>query len=192
MPEPPEYRAAIAEILVTEEQIRAKVSELAEAVSREYAGKRLLIVGVLNGAAVFVADLLRALSIPAELEFVGVSSYGCSTVSCGGLQLTKDVACDLEGKHILVVEDIVDTGRTLTALVECLRARNPASVRVCTLLDKPSRREVDFRPDLVGFTIPDKFVVGYGLDFAQGFRGLPYVAALRPEAYAPAASQSET
>jgi len=191
MPEPPEYRAAIAEILVTEEQIRAKVAELAAALSREYAGKRLLIVGVLNGAAVFVADLLRALSIPAELEFVGMSSYGCSTVSCGELQLTKDVACDLEGKHVLVVEDIVDTGRTLAALVACLRARGPASVRVCALLDKPSRRQVDFRPDFVGFTIPDRFVVGYGLDFAQGFRGLPYVAVLRPEAYARAASEAE-
>ncbi len=189
MPEPPEYRAAIAEVILTEEQIRAKVADLAEAVSREYAGKRLLIVGVLNGAIVFVADLLRALTVPAELDFVGVSSYGGSTVSCGEVELTKDVAGSLEGKHVLVVDDIVDTGRTVAALVACLKAKNPDSVRVCTLLDKPSRRAVDFRPDLVGFTIPDKFVVGYGLDFAQAYRGLPYVAVLRPEAYASAASQ---
>jgi hypoxanthine phosphoribosyltransferase len=191
MPEPPEYRAAIAEVLLSEEQIRAKVAELAGAVSREYAGKRLVMVAVLNGAAIFAADLLRALSIPAELEFVGLSSYGCSTVSCGEVELTKDVACELRGKHVLVVEDIVDTGRTLSALVECLKTRDPASIRVCALLDKPSRRETEFRPDFVGFTIPDRFVVGYGLDFAQAYRGLPYVAVLRPEAYAPAGSQDE-
>jgi hypoxanthine phosphoribosyltransferase len=191
MPEPPEYQAAIAEVLLTEDQIRAKVAELAAVLSREYQGRRLVLVGVLNGAAVFVADLLRRLAVPAELDFVAVSSYGRSTVSCGEVQLTKDIGCNLQGKDVVVVEDIVDTGRTLSFLVECLRAKGPTSVRVCALLDKPSRREVDFQPDFVGFEIPDRFVVGYGLDFALEYRGLPYVAVLKPEAYASAGCPSE-
>jgi hypoxanthine phosphoribosyltransferase len=191
MPEPSEYRAAIAEVLLSEEQIRGKVAEMAAAVSREYAGRRLLLVGVLNGAAVFLADLLRLLDIPAEVEFVGLSSYRSATVSCGEVTFTKDLDRDLENQHVLVVEDIVDTGRTLSALVECLKARKPASVRTCVLLDKPSRREVEFQPDFVGFEIPDRFVVGYGLDFAQSYRGLPYVAVLKPEAYTPPARQPD-
>ncbi len=190
MPEPPEYQAAIAEVLLTEDQIRAKVAELAGVISRAYQGRRLVLVGVLNGAAVFVADLLRRLDVPAELDFVAVSSYGCSTVSCGEVRLTKDIGCNLQGKDVVVVEDIVDTGRTLSSLVACLRAKGPESVRVCALLDKPSRREVNFQPDFVGFEIPDKFVVGYGLDFALEYRGLPYVAVLKPEAYASAVCPS--
>ncbi len=187
MSEPPAYVASIAEVLLTEEQIRQKVGELSAAISRDYAGRRLLIVGVLNGATVFTADLIRALAIPAELDFIGVSSYGDDTVSSGRCEVTKEVQRELKETDVLVVEDIVDTGRTVAAIVECLKARDPASVKVCTLLDKPSRREVDFQADYTGFEIPDKFVVGYGLDFAQHYRGLPYVAVLKPDAYSPQA-----
>ncbi len=180
---PAEYMANLGEVLLTEEQIARKVAELAAAISRDYAGLELLLVGVLNGAIVFAADLMRSLSIPAELDLVGVSSYGDGTVSSGECELTKDVDRPLEERHVLVVEDIVDTGRTVAVVVECLKRRGAASVKVCALLDKPSRREVDFQPDYIGFAIPNKFVVGYGLDFAQHYRGLPYVAVLKDEAY---------
>lgn len=188
MMEPCEYRANIAEILVTAEQIRGKVAELGAAVSRDYAGCPLLVIGVLNGATVFTADLLRTLTVAAELDFIGVSSYRNGTVSDGRCELTKDVDRALKERHVLVVEDIVDTGRTVAAIVDCLKSKGAASVKVCTLLDKPSRREVDFQADYVGFEIPDHFVVGYGLDFAQHYRGLPYVAVLKPEAYRPEAN----
>lgn len=190
MPQPPDYTANVAEVLLTEQQIQGKVAELAAAVSADYADRRLLIVGVLNGAIVFAADLLRSLAIPAELDFIGVASYGNRTESSGECEFTKDVNRALGEMHVLVVEDIVDTGRTVAAIVECLKAKGAPSVKVCTLLDKPSRREVDFQADYIGFEIPDKFVVGYGLDFAQHYRGLPYVAVLKPEAYRPQAMSS--
>ncbi len=190
MVQPPDYRANVAEILLTEQQIRGKVAELAAAISADYAGRRLLIVGVLNGATVFTADLIRNLAIPAELDFIGVASYGDSTESSGECEFTKSVDRALGDTHVLVVEDIVDTGRTVAAIVACLKAKGAASVEVCTLLDKPSRREVDFQAHYTGFEIPDKFVVGYGLDFAQHYRGLPYVAVLKPEAYRPEAMSS--
>jgi len=181
--EPVEYKRNIGTVLLSEDEIRRKVAGLAARISADYADSTPVLVGVLNGAAVFVADLMRALTIPAELEFVGAASYGDATTSSGTCRLTKDIERPLAGKHVLVVEDIVDTGRTLAAILDCIRSRGPASVKVCTLLDKPSRREVDLRPDYVGCEIPDKFVVGYGLDFAQHYRGLPYVAVLKPEAY---------
>jgi len=180
---PPAYTEHIAEVLLTQEQLAGKVAELAEAVSRDYSARELVLVGVLNGSIVFLADLLRALRVPAEVEFVGASSYGDGTVSSGTCTLTKDIDRAIEGKHALVVEDIVDTGHTLAAIVECLELRGAASVEVCALLDKPSRRAVELHPRYVGFEIPDKFVVGYGLDFAQHYRGLPFVAVLGPEAY---------
>jgi len=180
---PAEYTANLGEVLLTEEQIAGKVAELAAAISRDYRGLELLLVGVLNGAIVFAADLMRSLSIPAELDLIGVSSYGDGTVSSGECELTKDVDRALEERHVLVVEDIVDTGRTVAAVTECLKRRGAASVKTCALLDKPSRREVDFQPDYIGFEIPNKFVVGYGLDFAQHYRGLPYIAVLKDEAY---------
>ncbi|HJN15039.1 MAG TPA: hypoxanthine phosphoribosyltransferase [Armatimonadota bacterium] len=183
MGDPEQYRANIARTLLTQEQIQAKVSELAAIVSQDYADCVPLLVGVLNGSAVFAADLIRALSVPAELEFVAATSYGDATESSGKCKMTKDIDRPLAGRHVLMVEDIVDTGRTLAAIVECIEARDPASVKVCTLLDKPARREVDMRPDYIGFEIPDEFVVGYGLDFARHYRGLPYVAVLKPEAY---------
>jgi len=180
---PPAYTARIARVLLTEEQIAQKVAELAAEVSRDYDGRELVLVGVLNGSFVFLADLLRSLSIPAEIGFIGASSYGDGTVSGGRCELTRDVDRPIEGKHALVVEDIVDTGRTLAAIVGCLTSKGAASVEVCALLDKPSRRVVDFHPRYTGFEIPDEFVVGYGLDFAQHYRGLRYVAVLEPEAY---------
>ena len=183
LPGPAAYTEQIAEVLLTEEQIAGKVADLAAEVSRDYAERRLVLVGVLNGSAVFLSDLLRKLTVPAEIEFVGASSYGDGTVSRGACELTKDLDRPIGGKHALVVEDIVDTGGTLAAIVERLRAKGAASVEACALLDKPSRREVDFHPRYVGFEIPDRFVVGYGLDFAHHYRGLPYVAVLKPEAY---------
>jgi len=180
---PAAYTDHIAEVLLTEEQIAQKVAELAAQVSRDYADRPLVVVGVLNGSVVFLSDLLRRLTVPVRIEFVGASSYGDGTVSQGTCEFTKDLDHPIEGTHVLVVEDIVDTGRTLAAIADCLRAKGAASVEVCALLDKPSRRVVDFHPRYVGFEIPDKFVVGYGLDFAQHYRGLPYVAVLKPEAY---------
>lgn len=185
---PDAYTRNIARTLLTEDQVREGVARLAAEISSSYEGEAPLLIGVLNGAFVFVSDLMRGLTIPAELEFIAASSYGDGTESSGLCEMTKDVDRPLADRHLLVVEDIVDTGRTLAAIVDCLESREPASVKVCTLLDKPSRREVDLRADYVGFEIPDEFVVGYGLDFAQHYRGLPYIAVLKPEAYGPQAN----
>ncbi|MGQ9730500.1 MAG: hypoxanthine phosphoribosyltransferase [Candidatus Zipacnadales bacterium] len=185
MSQPEEYARNIARVILTEEALRDRVNELAGEISRDYAARELVLVGVLNGSVVFLADLLRSLQIPAEVEFVGMASYGNATVSLGQGKLTKNVDRPLVGKHVLVVEDIIDTAQTICEIIKHLQAKEPLSVEVCALLDKPSRRKVDFKPRYVGFTIPDEFVVGYGLDFAQHYRGLPYVAVLKPEAYEP-------
>jgi hypoxanthine phosphoribosyltransferase len=172
----------IAEVLVSEEQIQAKVVELGQRISRDYAGKELLLIGLLRGAIVFLSDLMRAIEIPVRLDFIGISSYGFTTES-GAVRLVMDLETDISGRHVLVVEDIVDTGKTLAYLVDNLRSRQPASLRVCALLDKPERRQVPIRVDYVGFEIPDKFVVGYGLDFAEGYRNLPFVGVLKEPLY---------
>jgi hypoxanthine phosphoribosyltransferase len=172
----------IAEILVTEEQIRAKVAELGRRISHDYEGHRLLLIGLLRGAIVFLSDLMRALTIPVQLDFIGISSYGASTES-GAVRLVMDLEADIAGRHVLIVEDIVDTGKTLSYLVQALKARQPASLRLCALLDKPDRRQVPIKVDYVGFEIPDKFVVGYGLDFAEGYRNLPFVGVLKEHLY---------
>jgi len=172
----------IAEVLVSEEEIRTKVSELGQRISQDYPGEELLLVGLLRGAIVFLSDLMRALDIPVQLDFIGISSYGVSTES-GAVRLVMDLETDIAGRHVLVVEDIVDTGKTLYYLVENLRARQPASLRICALLDKPDRRQVPIDVDYVGFEIPDKFVVGYGLDFAEGYRNLPFVGVLKEHLY---------
>jgi hypoxanthine phosphoribosyltransferase len=172
----------IAEVLVSEAEIRTKVSELGQQISRDYAGQDLVLVGLLRGAIVFLSDLMRALDVPVLLDFIGISSYGDSTES-GAVRLVMDLETDIAGRHVLVVEDIVDTGKTLFYLVENLRARQPASLRVCALLDKPDRRKVPIEVDYVGFEIPDKFVVGYGLDFAEGYRNLPFVGVLKEHLY---------
>lgn len=173
----------LGEILLTEEQIQQRVAELAERLQRDYRGRRPLLVGVLTGAVVFLSDLMRRMQMPVCIDFVQVESYGDATVSSGRVKITKDVERPVEGEDVIVVEDIVDTGRTLAFLVEHLRARGARTVRVCALLNKPSRREVQVQVDYVGFDIPDEFVVGYGLDWAQRYRNLPFVAAVRREAY---------
>jgi hypoxanthine phosphoribosyltransferase len=172
----------IAETLVSETEIQAKVAELGRRISEDYQGKELLLIGLLRGAIVFLSDLMRALTIPVRLDFIGIQSYGISTES-GAVRLVMDLETDIAGRHVLVVEDIVDTGKTLSYLVETLRARQPASLRVCALLDKPDRRQVPIEVDYVGFEIPDKFVVGYGLDFAEGYRNLPFVGVLKEHLY---------
>ncbi len=167
------------EILFSKTVIEGRVRELAGRISGDYAGKDLLIVGVLKGAFVFMADLVRGLHIPCRVDFVRLASYGAGSTSSGKVRITKDLETDIAGRHVLVVEDIVDTGLTLAWLVEALRRRQPASLRVCAFLDKSQRRQVPFTADYVGFTIPDAFVVGYGLDFNEDFRFLPDVCVLR-------------
>ena len=170
-----EKRNDIQKILISEEQLAAKVAELGAAISRDYEGKKLMILGVLKGSVVFMADLLRHITIPVEMDFMAVSSYGAGVKTTGVVKILKDLDRLIEGYHVLVVEDILDSGMTLSYLTELLRDRGPASVRIATLLDKPERRKVDIAPDYVGFTVPDEFVVGYGLDYAELYRNLPYV-----------------
>jgi len=172
----------IAEVLVSEEAIQAKVAELGRRISSDYEGEELVLIGLLRGAIVFLSDLMRAITIPVRLDFIGISSYGFSTES-GAVRMVMDLETDIGGRHVLVIEDIVDTGKTLSYLVENLKARQPASLRVCALLDKPERRQVPIDVDYVGFVIPDKFVVGYGLDFAEGYRNLPFVGVLKEHLY---------
>ena len=166
----------IKTILVSEEQLKAKVAELGAQISRDYAGKNLVLVSILKGSVVFMADLMRAVSIPCNIDFMVVSSYGGSNTTTSGLvKIIKDLDGDLSGKDVLIVEDIIDSGRTLSYLIEILKQRNPNSIRLCTLLDKPERRVRDVRVDYCCFNIPDEFVVGYGLDYAQKYRNLPFI-----------------
>lgn len=173
----------IKEVLVTEEEIASKVKEIASKVSEDYKGKDLIMVGILKGAFIFMSDLSRSLSIPVTLDFMAVSSYGKSSESTGEVRIVKDLDFSVEDKHILIIEDIIDTGYTLAYLTDNLRKRGAKSVKVCALLDKPERRKVDIKVDYPGFAIPDEFVVGYGLDYAEIGRNLPYVAALKEEVY---------
>lgn len=175
-------RDDIAEILVDEESIRSKVAQLGRRISDDYRGESLLLVGLLRGAVVFLSDLMRAIDVPVQLDFIGISSYGARTDS-GAVRLEMDLETDIAGCHVLIVEDIVDTGKTLSYLIQTLKARDPASLRICALLDKPDRRLVPIAVDYVGFEIPDKFVVGYGLDFAEGYRNLPFVGVLKEHLY---------
>ncbi|MDD2282033.1 MAG: hypoxanthine phosphoribosyltransferase [Eubacteriales bacterium] len=171
------------EVLLSKEEIDEKVKELGKMLAKEYAGKRPLLICVLKGALIFVADLARAMNIPLEVDFMAVSSYGVSTKSSGVVRILKDLETGIEGRHVLIVEDIIDTGLTLKYLIENLKSRKPASIKICTLLDKPSRRRVQLQPDFSGFEIPDKFVIGYGLDFSEIYRNLPFIGVLKPEAY---------
>ena len=173
----------IKEVLISEEQLAAKVAELGEAISKDYEGKKLIIIGVLKGSVVFMTDLLRKITVPVEMDFMAVSSYGSGTKTSGVVKILKDLDRLIQGYHVLIVEDILDSGMTLSYLTELLRDRNPASIRIATLLDKPDRRKVDIKPDYVGFKIPDEFVVGYGLDYAELYRNLPYVGVLAPHVY---------
>ncbi len=174
----------VKEVLISEEEIAAKVLEIASAISEKYKGKPLLVIGVLKGANVFVADLIRKIDIPMTLDFMAISSYGASTVSSGAVRILKDLDEDIKGMHVVVVEDIIDTGLTLSYLTKNLKSRGALSIEICTLLDKPERRTAPIEVHYKGFDIPDEFVVGYGIDFAEKFRNLPYVGVLKPEAYA--------
>lgn len=173
----------VERILLSAEEIRAQVAELGRKISEDYQGKELVVVGILKGAAIFCADLLREITVPVAIDFMAVSSYGASTKSSGVMRILKDLDESIEGKHVLLVEDIVDTGLTLNYLREYLEGRNPASLRVCVLLDKPSRRKTDVTVEYRGFEIPDEFVVGYGLDYAEKYRNLPYISVLKPLIY---------
>lgn len=174
----------IDHILVSEEELKAKVAELGAKISADYEGKDLLLVSILKGAVVFMADLMRAVTIPCGIDFMVVSSYGgANTSSTGLVKIIKDLDQDLSGKDVLIVEDILDTGVTLSHLMPMLQMRKPNSLRLCTILSKPSRRKADIEPDYCGFEVPDEFVVGYGLDYDEKYRNLPYVGVLKPEIY---------
>ncbi len=166
----------IGEVLITEDEIKAKVAEIAKAVSRDYKGKNLLLTGVLKGAFVFLSDLSRAMGAEAQVDFIKISTYKDGTRPSGEIRFDLDFSSDVHGRHVLLVEDIVDTGRTLSHLVKEIKKKGPASVKICALLDKPSRREAEVEVAYLGFSIPDRFVVGYGLDCAEKFRCLPYIA----------------
>ena len=170
--------SAIGEVLVPDEDLQRRVAELGAEISRDYAGRDLVMVGVLKGALLFIADLMRQLTVPCEVDFMAVSSYGSSTDSSGVVRILKDLDAPLEGRDVLIVEDIVDSGLTLQYLMRTLEARKPASLEVCALLTKPDRRKIDMPARYIGFEIPDKFAIGYGLDYAERYRNLPYVAAL--------------
>lgn len=173
----------IKEVLIDVGQLAKRVKELGEEITADYAGKEILMVGVLRGAVIFMSDLARAVQVPVAIDFMAVSSYGASTSSSGVVRILKDLDEDLNGRHVLIVEDIIDSGLTLNYLVDNLKARNPASLKLCTLLNKPSRRKATVHVDYNGFTIPDYFVVGYGLDFDEKYRNLPYIGILKPAAY---------
>ena len=173
----------IERVLFSEEELDRRVSEIAAEINRDYAGKEPMLISVLRGSFVFMADLIRKIEVPCTVDFMSVSSYGRGTTSSGQVQITKDLSDDIEGKDIIVVEDILDSGNTLSYLLELLRARKPASMKLCTLLDKPDRRVKEVHVDYTGFTIPDEFVVGYGLDYAEKYRNLPYIGILKPRVY---------
>jgi hypoxanthine phosphoribosyltransferase len=173
----------VAEVLITEEEVKARVAELGRRISADYQGKDLLLVCVLKGGMMFLADLMREITIPHEIDFMAISSYGRGTVSSGVVRILMDLETNIEGRNVLIVEDIIDTGHTLQYITNNLRTRHPASLRICTLLNKVERREVDIPLDYVGFDIPNKFVIGYGLDYAEIYRNLSFVGVLKPEVY---------
>lgn len=165
----------VTDVMLSEDQIKVKVYELAKQIERDFKGEELLVVGILKGASVFVSDLIRCMDLDVNIDFMSVSSYGNSTKSSGTVKILKDLDVDIEGKNVLIVEDIIDSGLTLSNLVAALKTRNPKSLKLCTLLDKPERRKVDIKVDYIGFVIEDKFIVGYGIDYAEKYRNLPYI-----------------
>ena len=173
----------ISEILITEEEIRAKVVELGEQITQDYHGKNLMLLGTLKGAVPFIGDLARAIHLPLEIDYMAISSYGNSTLSSGVVRILKDLEGPIDQKHVLIVEDVVDSGLTLHYLMDVLRQRRPLSLRVCALLDKRRERAKSVKLDYIGFQIPNRFVVGYGLDYAQRYRNLPYIGVLKPSIY---------
>jgi hypoxanthine phosphoribosyltransferase len=175
-----ELESGVGEILIEEARRQARIRELGAELSVDYAGRELLLVGVLKGAVFFMADLMRSLTVSCEIDFMAISSYGASTDSSGVVRILKDLDINIEGRHVLVVEDIIDSGLTLSYLLRNLESREPASLEICALLTKPTRREIDVPVRYVGFEIPNKFVIGYGLDYAERYRNLPYVGVLHP------------
>ena len=173
----------ILRVLYSEEELEAKCAELGAQISKDYEGKNLLLVSVLKGAVVFMTDLMRHITVPCSIDFMVVSSYGSGVKTSGVVKIVKDLDADLAGKDLLIVEDILDTGMTLHYLKQLLQDRNPNSIRIATLLDKPERRRAAVRADYVGYQVPDEFVVGYGLDYDEEYRNLPYVGILKPEVY---------
>ena len=173
----------VLRVLLSEDEIREKVRELGGKITADYKNSNLMLVTVLKGAVVFLADLMRQIDVPAEIDFMVVSSYGSGVKSSGVVKIVKDLDVPLAGKDILIVEDILDSGLTLSYIKELLESRGPRSVRIATLLDKPSRRKVDLQADYIGFSVPDEFVIGYGLDYDEKYRNLPYIGILKPEVY---------
>ncbi len=176
-------RDNIENVLITAEEISIRVNEMGAAISKDYADKDLLMISVLKGSVLFMADLMRAITVPAAIDFMAVSSYGDGTESSGVVKIEKDIDLNLNGKDLLIVEDILDSGNTLTYLKNLLSSRNPASIRIATLLDKPARRKADIQPDYAGFEVPDEFLVGYGLDYAEHYRNFPDIGILKREVY---------
>ncbi len=174
---------AIKEVLCTEQQLQEKIAELGAAITKDYAGKDLLMVSILKGSVMVMADLMRAVDLPLQIDFMNVSSYGAGTETKGSVKILKDLDVDIKGKNLLIVEDILDSGVTLHNLMNLLQQREPASIEICTLFSKPSRRKVDVEAKYIGFEIPDAFIVGYGLDYDERFRNLPYVGILKEEIY---------
>ncbi|MDK2932537.1 MAG: hypoxanthine phosphoribosyltransferase [Clostridiales bacterium] len=173
----------IAKVLLTREQLKEKTKELGKIISQDYKGKKLMVICVLKGGVMFTTDLIREITLPVELDFMAISSYGAATSTSGVVRILKDLETDVEGKDILIVEDIIDSGLTLKYLKELLISRGPKSVKICTILNKPARRQENVHVDYIGFDIPDEFVVGYGLDYAEKYRNLPFVGILKPEIY---------
>lgn len=173
----------IKSILIDEEALQLKIKELGEQITKDYQGKDLLVICILKGAVMFVSDLIKRIDLPLEIDFMAISSYGNSTKSSGIVRIIKDLNEEIKGKHILIVEDIIDSGLTLSYLIDNLKSREPASVAICTLLDKPDNRKTDIDIVYTGFVVPDEFVVGYGLDYAEKYRNLPFIAVLKEEVY---------
>ena len=176
-----ELERGVSEVLIDEEALRNRIVELGEEISRDYTGREPLLIGVLKGAVFFMADLMRQLTVPCEVDFMAISSYGASTDSSGVVRILKDLDINIEGRDVLVVEDIIDSGLTLSYLMRNLESREPATLEVCALMTKPDRREIDVPVRYVGFEIPNRFVIGYGLDFGERYRNLPYVGVLDPD-----------
>ena len=174
---------SIKKILLDDETIQKRVKELADQISEDYKDEKVMFIGILKGSIAFMADLMKAMSIDIQIDFMAVSSYGASTKSTGVVRILKDLDADIKDKNILIIEDIIDTGTTLKYLMGYLQSRGPKSIKICSLLDKPDRRKADIKADYIGFTIPDEFVVGYGLDYAEWYRSLPYIGILKEEVY---------
>ena len=176
-------RQDIQEVLFSEEVLNQRITELGAQLTEEYKGKSLVVIGILKGSNIFTSDLVRKIDLSLRMEFMAVSSYGNATESTGVVKILKDLDREIKGEHVLIVEDIVDSGLTLKYLKEILETRKPASIKICTLLDKPARRKEDITPDYLGFEVPDEFIVGYGIDYAERYRNLPYIGILKREVY---------